>query len=569
MKLFRLKIWVAVFCFATLLLAKTEEQSEFSVFYPTFVEIGAPYTISLVATLNDASTKEVSYTLISAERLSFKNAYIRTANLLSTLRVSESFLSEKQAYEYKVRFSPQVMGLTQQETYQILLSIITDDNAEVSFNVFSPNSKEIEAKKIKTEETNSIFEEESSYQHRIFFYERESVAGTKAVVDENSEIEIGIASIIKPGTFYKDTKSYVLESWITFEENDFPFLALRNSFDDSELFRLSLNRYDLLSFDAGLEHIGYFHPIMVSPSSWYHFAIEYFPASRELYLYWNGYFFATFRIPREVIFEKPIFRFCTFENTKSFSLDLLRIWENEGSYSRIEKFRNYTTAKTDSSKLLFQTTFDNDNQSDINGEIRYSTKHLLFEKSDAPVFTTAPSLNVTSLQNSYLLEWGGGDYQNADYYVLEKAVDNMNYYQVIKIPAETFEEKTYQYTDVSDKTNKVVYYRVQQVNSDSSITYSSALKIGQGEIAPFEIQNNYPNPFNPRTVLHIEILESTFCEIIVHSLDGEIVAHLHEGVLSEGHHEFTFDGSNLPSGIYLYTIHSPGFSKTEKMILAK
>ena len=56
---------------------------------------------------------------------------------------------------------------------------------------------------------------------------------------------------------------------------------------------------------------------------------------------------------------------------------------------------------------------------------------------------------------------------------------------------------------------------------------------------------------------------------MVYNLEGKEVAALFQGYLAQGEYHFTFDGSELPSGIYLYKISSPNFNQTKKMILAK
>jgi len=39
--------------------------------------------------------------------------------------------------------------------------------------------------------------------------------------------------------------------------------------------------------------------------------------------------------------------------------------------------------------------------------------------------------------------------------------------------------------------------------------------------------------------------------------------------IASGKHEFNFNGSNLPSGIYFYKLTAGNFSETKKMILIK
>ena len=95
------------------------------------------------------------------------------------------------------------------------------------------------------------------------------------------------------------------------------------------------------------------------------------------------------------------------------------------------------------------------------------------------------------------------------------------------------------------------------------------LKVGQGIVDDLIIGQNFPNPFNPTTLIEFELLQDSDVEVKVYNLTGKEIALLHEGVLSKGVHQFTFDASGLSSGVYLYQIITPLSSQTRKMILAK
>ena len=173
------------------------------------------------------------------------------------------------------------------------------------------------------------------------------------------------------------------------------------------------------------------------------------------------------------------------------------------------------------------------------------------------------------LANSYELDWSGGDYKQADYYVLEKSSKNSEYETVFRIEADNLNEKNYSFLDQKDESSDVVYYRVKQVDKDGSIVYSSQVKVGQGLFEPFIVEQNYPNPFNPKTSIVVELLEDAQVKVIIYNLEGKEVVTLQDGPLSKGVHKFTFDATDLPSGVYLYKIETPEYSQTKKMVLTK
>lgn len=89
------------------------------------------------------------------------------------------------------------------------------------------------------------------------------------------------------------------------------------------------------------------------------------------------------------------------------------------------------------------------------------------------------------------------------------------------------------------------------------------------QAAAFHMAQNVPNPFNPVTLLSFTLEESAQARLVVHDLAGRQVALLVDGLLERGTHDVSFDGSGLPSGVYLYTLEALGWSRTEKMLLVK
>lgn len=85
----------------------------------------------------------------------------------------------------------------------------------------------------------------------------------------------------------------------------------------------------------------------------------------------------------------------------------------------------------------------------------------------------------------------------------------------------------------------------------------------------FNLSNNYPNPFNPSTVIEFSLPVAEKVELVVYNMLGEVVAKLVSGELPAGTHKVNFNASNLASGIYLYRITAGNNVVTKKMILQK
>ncbi len=61
----------------------------------------------------------------------------------------------------------------------------------------------------------------------------------------------------------------------------------------------------------------------------------------------------------------------------------------------------------------------------------------------------------------------------------------------------------------------------------------------------------YPNPFNPQTVIPFSVTESAIVRLLVFDMLGRQVATLVDGAFEAGVYQAVFDGSLLPSGMYL------------------
>ena len=85
----------------------------------------------------------------------------------------------------------------------------------------------------------------------------------------------------------------------------------------------------------------------------------------------------------------------------------------------------------------------------------------------------------------------------------------------------------------------------------------------------FELRNNYPNPFNPTTEIQYTIDKSDFITLRIYDILGKEIQTLVEDKQSPGRYNIRFDGSDLPSGVYFYSLQTSSSKETKKMILLK
>ena len=92
----------------------------------------------------------------------------------------------------------------------------------------------------------------------------------------------------------------------------------------------------------------------------------------------------------------------------------------------------------------------------------------------------------------------------------------------------------------------------------------------------YELGQNFPNPFNPVTKIKYSIKNSVSgiqyseVKLIIYNIVGKEVTTLVNNRQTKGDYEVRFDGSNLSSGIYFYTLFVDGNRiDTKKMIFLK
>ncbi|MBK7228398.1 MAG: T9SS type A sorting domain-containing protein [Ignavibacteriales bacterium] len=88
-----------------------------------------------------------------------------------------------------------------------------------------------------------------------------------------------------------------------------------------------------------------------------------------------------------------------------------------------------------------------------------------------------------------------------------------------------------------------------------------------------KLYNNYPNPFNPSTIISYNLPVDAFVSLRIYNAVGELVTELVNGNQLAGQHSENFNasanGTQLPSGIYFAEIKANENIQRIKMMLVK
>jgi hypothetical protein len=127
-----------------------------------------------------------------------------------------------------------------------------------------------------------------------------------------------------------------------------------------------------------------------------------------------------------------------------------------------------------------------------------------------------------------------------------------------------------QYSYVDDKLfgGSQFSYRLRQIDNDGQYKYSYTIAVS---VLPSQIdlEQNFPNPFNPTTKIIFSIPQKSIVSLKVYDPLGNEVANLVNVEMEAGRYETSFDASLLPSGVYFYKLTAGNFIETKKMLLLK
>ena len=107
--------------------------------------------------------------------------------------------------------------------------------------------------------------------------------------------------------------------------------------------------------------------------------------------------------------------------------------------------------------------------------------------------------------------------------------------------------------------------------SDNSFTIDKMTGIDKVNaiIKDFKLYQNFPNPFNPSTIISYDIPKAGLVTLDVFNILGQKVMTLVDGFQDPGKYSVTFNAFNLSSGIYMYRLKEENFLAVKKFILIK
>ncbi len=115
---------------------------------------------------------------------------------------------------------------------------------------------------------------------------------------------------------------------------------------------------------------------------------------------------------------------------------------------------------------------------------------------------------------------------------------------------------------------------VTEGNATTGVDFSLVTDGDDIIVAATKLDNNYPNPFNPETIINYSIKEAGNVTIEVYNIKGQLVKILVNDARETGNYTTIWNGrdnsnKSVASGVYFYKMRAQNYSSTKKMILMK
>lgn len=171
---------------------------------------------------------------------------------------------------------------------------------------------------------------------------------------------------------------------------------------------------------------------------------------------------------------------------------------------------------------------------------------------------SGPVNNATDVELPVNLQWETAD--NADEYSVQIASD-IDFNNVVA-SADSISETEFEVDDLD--AGSTYHWRVRSHGGGADSDWSTSWNFTVVSATSSQFRNeiptvaalhqNFPNPFNPATIIGYDLPQSDDVRLEVFDMIGRRVALLVDSQVAAGHHQVSFDASRISSGIYIYRL---------------
>ena len=377
-------------------------------------------------------------------------------------------------------------------------------------------------------------------------------------------------------------RAFTVESWVATTSTDAPLISSRpDDFHTAYPFELRVSaagEAELRCADGRRSWSTGRGPF-IADGSWHHLAASWCPDSLRYTLFVDGRTADTLALPevmrtvraQELLLGSNVPR----SQFVRASFDEFRLWETCRNEQEVAYYRDLAISGYETN-LYVLFSFDNAGDGRIPGQSQLDSLWLLAYNRPRLVVSTTP-LRIELLAfsaeldgDSVRMSWETYDESKVREYEVEKRTESGRYAVLQRVEPLRNAARHQEYAIIDAwRGREVAYYRLRKINTDGTVLFSEEVPIGTESILNFVLEENVPNPFTETTEIRYTLSKRTRVDLTVYDIMGTEIQVLVSDRLEAGSHSATFDGRELPGGVYFYKMRTSTGSQTKKMYLAK
>jgi len=187
------------------------------------------------------------------------------------------------------------------------------------------------------------------------------------------------------------------------------------------------------------------------------------------------------------------------------------------------------------------------------------------------------SFTATATSKEVTLNWSTATELNNQGFEVQRKYGSNDFVTVgsVKGHGTTTSPNQYTFCDKLVDAGKY-FYRLKQIDYNGTFEYSNEIEVEVRLLDKFNLEQNYPNPFNPTTKISWQSPVSSRQVLKVFDVLGNEIKTLVNEEKEAGYHSVDFNASELPSGVYFYSLQvyptsggAGSFTATKKLLLLK
>ena len=222
------------------------------------------------------------------------------------------------------------------------------------------------------------------------------------------------------------------------------------------------------------------------------------------------------------------------------------------------------------------------------GTLQLTGKAIVNGEDTPPITLTFSQLNPAELasfdgamqEDRVVLNWSTVSQTNNAGWQITRSVDGETFEAVgefVQGAGTSDALMNYTFEDKNLPGVEKVYYRLEQVDLDGSVSQSNVIEVLLGARMPLPTEfaiNVYPNPFNPSTTISYELPEGAPVSVVIYDVLGQQVRRLISQFNAAGRYSIQWDardnqGRGVASGVYIAKVDAGTATLSQKMLLLK